>query len=60
MDRIPDIIRSTPAPQGYACTMRWASVEVTGYGKTRQEASGAAALLYGAVMWLLVQKEGRA
>lgn len=60
MDRMPDTIRSKPAPQGYACTMQWTCVVVTGHGKTRQEASGAAALLYGAAMWLLVQRDGRA
>lgn len=60
MNRIPDIIRSKPAPGGYQCTMAWTCVVATGQGATRQEASGDAVVRFQAALWLYVQREGRA
>lgn len=49
-------------PEGiYECAMSWERVvTVYGYGATRSEASGHAAALYRAALWLVVMKEANA
>jgi hypothetical protein len=60
MDLIPDRIKSRPEPDGYyACRMSWRGVlAVTGYGRTRTDASAHAAELYSAARWFITRWEG--
>ena len=61
MNTTPTLGWSKRKGSGFECVMSWLGVvAVVGRGETRLEASGRAAALYRAAIWLRVLKEGRA